>query len=66
MKENPKSVQKDKFQALAEEYAKSYPGNGAFHITSDRLVFLEGELPLAEAHQKSADATKKVRTINVK
>ncbi len=42
----------DPFAALAKEYAKLYPKNKIFHITSDKQVFLEGSKGLADLHQR--------------
>ncbi len=55
----------DPFQALAEKYAKAYPDCKAFHITSDRQVFLDKDKNLAQYHQKGLGEGE-VRTINVR
>lgn len=34
-------------------YIKSYPGEKAFHVTSDRQVFLDKDYNLAKLHQNS-------------
>jgi len=53
----------DPFRALALEYAKAYPDNPVFHITSDRQVFLEGDLNLARLHQAGQDPLEQVKSI---
>lgn len=57
----------DPVEALAREYAKSYPDCKTFHITSDMQVFLEGDenIRLANMHQRSLNEGA-VRTINVR
>ena len=40
------------FKAIAQRYAAYYPACGEFHITSDKMVFLEGDKAEAEAHQR--------------
>ena len=55
----------DPFKALAEKYAKAYPDCKAFHITSDRQVFLDKDKNLAQYHQKGLGEGE-VRTINVR
>lgn len=53
----PETKQKDKTgDALSEflaPYRKAYPKCRAFHVTSDRMVFLDGDLSLAKVHQRS-------------
>ena len=48
---------------LAKEYAKLYPKNKTFYITSDRQVFLEDGRSLALLHQRSHEGI--VKTVNV-
>lgn len=55
----------DPFKALAEKYAKAYPDCKAFHITSDKQVFLDKDKNLAQFHQKGLGEGE-VRTINVR
>ena len=55
----------DPVKALAESYAKAYPDCKAFHITTDRQVFLEKDKNLAQFHQKALGEGE-VRTINVR
>ncbi len=43
----------DPFAALAKEYAKLYPKNKTFHITSDKQVFLEKNKSMADLHQRN-------------
>lgn len=47
-------------------YKKAYPEEKAFHVTSDRQVFLEKDRGLAVLHQKSLKNGEKVQTIKVK
>lgn len=49
---------------IARRYAEHYPACKAFHITSDKQVFLEADKAEAEAHQREIGKGK-VRTINV-
>ena len=55
----------DPFKALAEKYAKAYPDCKAFHITSDKQVFLDKDKNLAQYHQKGLGEGE-VRTVNVR
>lgn len=54
----------DPFKALAASYAKYYPHCKAFHITSDKQVFLDKDKNLALLHQAGLGEGE-VRTINV-
>lgn len=45
--------QTDPLVVLAMQYAAYYPNNSAFHITSDRQVFLSGDLSQAQNHQRT-------------
>lgn len=56
----------DPFVRLAMDYAKSYPDNETFHITSDKQVFLEGDINLARLHQNGVDKAAGVKSIRVK
>ena len=47
-------------------YVKAYPNEKAFHVTSDKQVFLEKDRGLAVLHQKSLKNGEKVQTIKVK
>lgn len=47
-------------------YCKAYPGEKAFHVTSDRQVFLEKDKGLAVLHQNSLGNGELVQTIKVK
>ncbi len=49
-KNKPKA---NEFEAIAQRYAKSYPKNKVFYITSDRQVFLSDNKCLAEMHQRT-------------
>lgn len=49
---------------IAKRYAEHYPACRAFHITSDKQVFLENDKAEAEAHQREIGKDK-LRTINV-
>lgn len=40
------------YKEIAQRYAAHYPACGEFHITSDKMVFLEGDKAEAEAHQR--------------
>lgn len=54
--------QTDPLVVLAMQYAAYYPNNSAFHITSDRQVFLSGDLSQAQNHQRTLGVGE-VRTI---
>ena len=45
-------------------YIRAYPKNKTFHVTSDRMVFLDGDRGLAVVHQKSLKGGE-VTTYNV-
>lgn len=45
----------DPFVKLAKQYAKLYPKNKVFYITTDMQVFLEADKRLAAMHQKTLD-----------
>lgn len=62
----PKAKSLDPYEQLAEQYAKRYPDNKIFHITTDKQVFLQGDLSLAIMHQATLKAVEKVRSITVK
>lgn len=47
-------------------YVKAYPNEKAFHVTSDKQVFLEKALSMARLHQNSLKNGEKVQTIKVK
>lgn len=51
--EAPADVQEPKKEepAFLAQYRKCYPSNKKFHVTSDKLVFLESEFKKAAAHQ---------------
>lgn len=57
-------VADDPYQALAAQYAKMYPRNKTFHITSDLQVFLEGDERLARMHQNGLEGGE-VKSIKV-
>lgn len=61
-----KGNNEDKIPAYLRPYAKAYPGEKAFHVTSDHQVFLEKNKNLAVLHQKSINSNEKVQTIKVK
>lgn len=39
--------------AFLGPYRKAYPKCRVFHVTSDRMVFLDGNLNMAKVHQRS-------------
>lgn len=45
---------------------KAYPKETAFHVTSDKQVFLGKDLNLARFHQRSLKTEGEVQTIKVK
>lgn len=57
---------KTKVELLVERYAKAYPREKVFHVTSDMQVFLSRDKNLAELHQKSLEKDEKIQTIKVK
>lgn len=59
-------AKKEPYTQLAEQYAKSYPENKVFHITTDKQVFLSNNLSAAQNHQKTiGDGKGSVTTINL-
>lgn len=58
----PQKGKADPIRELAMSYAKYYPNCLAFHITSDRQVFLSGDLSAAVNHQRTL-AEGELRTI---
>lgn len=62
--EKPKAT-KD-IPPFLESYVKAYPKETAFHVTSDKQVFLEKDLNLARFHQRSLKTEGEVQTIKVK
>lgn len=65
-KATDKESKEDKIPAYLRPYAKAYPGEKAFHVTSDHQVFLEKNKNLAVLHQKSINSNERVQTIKVK
>lgn len=65
-KEKTKESKEDKIPVYLRPYVKAYPGEKAFHVTSDHQVFLEKNKSLAVFHQKSISSNEKVQTIKVK
>lgn len=65
-KEKTKESKEDKIPVYLGPYVKAYPGEKAFHVTSDHQVFLEKNKSLAVFHQKSINSSEKVQTIKVK
>lgn len=59
-------AQQAKDAAFIAPYANAYPKEKAFHVTSDRQVFLERDRGLAVLHQTSLDNGEKIQTIKVK
>ncbi|MCB6971828.1 MULTISPECIES: hypothetical protein [Butyricimonas] len=57
---------KTKEEILIEQYAKAYPKEKLFHVTSDMQVFLAKDKNLAELHQRGLENEEKIRTIKVK
>lgn len=53
-------------ELIAKEYAKNYPKNKEWHVTSDRSVFLADDLHYAKAHQKNLKGGGEVLTIKTK
>lgn len=51
----PQNGKADPIRELAMSYAKHYPSCPAFHITSDRQVFLSGDLSAAVNHQRTLE-----------
>lgn len=49
-----------------KEYVEAYPHNRTFHVTSDRMVFLEGDHGLAVMHQNSLPGGENVATYKIK
>ncbi len=47
-------------------YVEAYPHNRTFHVTSDRMVFLEGDRGLAVMHQNSLPGGENVATYKIK
>ena len=47
-------------------YVEAYPHNRTFHVTSDRMVFLEGDRGLAVMHQNSLPGGENVETYKIK
>lgn len=56
----------EKDAAFIAPYAKAYPGEKAFLITSDKQVFLEKDRGLAILHQTNLHPGEKIQTIPVK
>lgn len=59
-------ARQEKDAAFIAPYVKAYPGEKAFHVTSDKQVFLERDRGLAVLHQNSLESEEKVQTIKVK
>ena len=57
---------KTRIEILVEKYAKAYPREKVFHVTSDMQVFLSKDKNLAELHQRSLDKEENLQTIKVK
>lgn len=51
----PQNGKADPIRELAMSYARHYPNCPAFHITSDRQVFLSGDLSAAVNHQRTLE-----------
>lgn len=49
-----------------KEYVDAYPHNRTFYVTSDRMVFLEGDRGLAVMHQSSLPGGENVETYKIK
>ena len=49
-----------------KEYVDAYPHNRTFYVTSDRMVFLEGDRGLAVMHQNSLPGGENVETYKIK
>ena len=52
--------------SFLKSYMRAYPKETAFHVTSDKQVFLEKDLNLARFHQRSLKTEGEVQTIKVK
>ena len=57
---------KTREEILIEQYAKVYPKEKLFHVTSDMQVFLAKDKNLAELHQRGLANEEKIRTIKIK
>lgn len=53
-------------ELITAEYAKGYPLNKEWHVTTDRSVFLSGDLQHAKNHQKTLRGGGEVLTIKTK
>lgn len=58
-------AKEEKDAAFIVPYAKAYPKEKAFYVTSDKQVFLEKDRGLAVMHQNSLGNGEKVQTIKV-
>lgn len=67
--EKPLEVQDDALlieeysELITTEYAKGYPDNKEWHVTTDRSVFLSGDLQHAKNHQKTLKGGGEIVTI---
>ena len=52
--------------AFIAPYKKAYPKEKAFHVTSDKQVFLEKDRGLAMLHQRSLGNGENIQTISLK
>lgn len=59
----PKKQAKGNLPSFILSYIKAYPDEKAFHVTSDRQVFLEKDRNLAVLHQNSLKNGEQVQTI---
>lgn len=64
--ENKAPANRKKQANFIAPYAKAYPGEKIFLVTSDRQVFLLKDKGLAENHQRSLKNGEKIQTIKVK
>lgn len=54
------------YPAFLTDYINHYPNNKTFHVTTDRMVFLAGDLGLAELHQQSLANGLKVKSYKIR
>lgn len=61
-----KTIEEQYAELITAEYAKGYPDNKEWHVTTDRSVFLSGDLQHAKNHQKTLRGGGEVITIKTK
>ncbi|MEG0500384.1 MAG: hypothetical protein RR550_04585 [Rikenellaceae bacterium] len=65
-KENSKIIREQYRELILANYATLYPENKEWHVTTDRSVFLSGDLQHAINHQKTLKGEGEVLTIKTK